>query len=234
MQARIAPSILAADFSRLGDEVRAVESAGAHQIHVDVMDGHFVPNLSMGPIVVSALRKVTRLPLDVHLMITDPLDYFPAFQKAGANHISFHIEARSDPIECIRWLRAAGLGVGLAINPDTPADRAMALIPHLDMILVMTVYPGFGGQKLMPATLEKIPQLRAQAATTVSSWSSAIQAAGLPLREGPLDVQVDGGIDATTIRAARNAGANVFVAGSSIFSQPDSAAALRTLLELLR
>jgi ribulose-phosphate 3-epimerase len=214
---KIAPSILSADFSRLGEEVSRVEAAGADQIHLDVMDGHFVPNLSMGPAVVKALRKVTRLPLDVHLMITDPQRFFEPFANAGADHVTFHLEASGDPRDAIRWLRERKLGVGVALSPDTPADRVVDLIPLVDMILVMTVYPGFGGQEFIARTLEKIPPLRAAAS-----------------RAGRrLDIEVDGGVGAATILEAAGAGANVFVAGNSIFGRPDPAASLRQLREIL-
>jgi ribulose-phosphate 3-epimerase len=214
---KIAPSILSADFSRLGEEVSRVEAAGADQIHLDVMDGHFVPNLSMGPAVVKALRKVTRLPLDVHLMITDPQRFFEPFANAGADHLTFHVEASGDPRDAICWLRERKLGVGVALSPDTPADRVVDLIPLVDMILVMTVYPGFGGQEFIARTLEKIPPLRAAAS-----------------RAGRrLDIEVDGGVGAATILEAAGAGANVFVAGNSIFGRPDPAASLRQLREIL-
>ena len=215
---KIAPSILAADFARLGEQVRRVEEAGADQVHVDVMDGHFVPNLSVGPAVVKAVRRVTRLPIDVHLMITDPLRYLEPFAKAGANHITFHVEARSDPEECIRWLRDHRLGAGVALSPETPADRVMDLAPLLDMILVMTVHPGFGGQDFMGETLAKIPALRAAAG-------------GESARE--IDVEVDGGIDPETLPIVARAGANVFVAGTSIFGRPDPGEAIREFREVL-
>ncbi len=215
MAVKLAPSILSAAFERLGEEVRAVEAGGADQIHVDVMDGHFVPNLSMGPIVVEALRRVTRLPLDVHLMITDPARYVDPFIKAGAHHITFHVEVVADPVALARSLRARGIGAGISLNPGTGVERVRDLIPELDMVLVMTVNPGFGGQSFLGDNLEKVRALRrAERATS---------------RARPLDVQVDGGIDERTAPLARAAGANVFVAGSSIFRSPDPGAALRAL-----
>lgn len=221
---RIAPSILSADFLRLGQEVESVQRAGAHQIHIDVMDGHFVDNISMGPLVVKAVRRVSTVPLDVHLMITDPGKYLGAFIDAGADHITFHIEAASDAGECIRYLRSRGTGVGISIRPDTPETRVLDLVAKVDMILVMTVYPGFGGQAFMPETLEKIPPLREKEARIREEEDPSFR----------LDIQVDGGIDAETIIAARRAGANSFVAGSSIFGTPDPGAAVRMFAERLK
>jgi ribulose-phosphate 3-epimerase len=209
MRIKIAPSILSADFSRLGEEVRAVEEAGADQIHVDVMDGHFVPNLSMGPVVVEALRRVTRLPLDVHLMITDPEKYTPAFLKAGASHITFHVEAHPDPPRLAAFIRERGVGAGISLNPGTPAASVLPLVEHFDLILVMTVHPGFGGQSFLGENLEKVRAVRAVA--------------------GAVDIQVDGGIDRNTAVLAREAGANVFVAGNAIFGAPDPRVALAAI-----
>ena len=217
MEYKIAPSILAADFGRLAEEVRRVEEGGADLIHVDVMDGHFVPNISIGPMVVKAIRKATRLPLDVHLMVTRPLDFLKPFADAGADHITVHVESDDDPRECLRRIRERGLGAGICLSPDTPAERVMDLIPLVDMILVMTVHPGFGGQKFMEEALGKIPLLRAE----------------MGRRGRDVDVQVDGGIGPATILAAAKAGANVFVAGSSIFGQPDPAQAVRSLRSIL-
>jgi|SoiMethySBSTD1v2_1073268.scaffolds.fasta_scaffold86912_2 ribulose-phosphate 3-epimerase len=213
MKVRIAPSILSARFECLGDEVKAVEKAGVDQIHVDVMDGHFVPNLSMGPIVVEALRRTTRLPLDVHLMITEPARHLEAFVAAGASHVSFHVEVADEPARMARWLKDRGVGAGLALNPETPVERVLSLLPDFDLLLVMTVRPGFGGQKFLPDNLEKIRRIRAEGERTGS-------------RPLALDVEVDGGIDATTARLCRQAGANVFVAGSSIFKAKDPAQAV--------
>ena len=220
MKLKIAPSILSAHFEQLGAEVRAVEVAGADQIHVDVMDGHFVPNLSMGPVVVEALRRATRLPLDVHLMITDPGKYLESFIKAGANHITFHIEAQGHPSEMASWLHEKGIGAGLALNPETPVERVLDWIPLFDLILVMTVHPGFGGQSFLGENLEKVKVIRSRERS---------------LRmDGPaIDVQVDGGIDSSTAKLSQQFGANVFVAGNAIFRDGDPAEALRSLRRAL-
>ena len=222
MSLKIAPSILAADFSRLADQVRAVEAGGADQIHVDIMDGHFVPNLSMGPLVVAALNRCTRLPLDVHLMITDPGRYLDAFIEAGAAHISFHIEVAPDPGELVKRLRERGVGVGVAVNPETPVDPVLEVADQIDMVVVMTVHPGFGGQSFLGENLEKVRALRA--------WEKARG----PLGSGrELDIEVDGGIDITTGPLAAEAGANVHVAGSSVFGAPDPGRAVRELRRAL-
>lgn len=219
MRLKIAPSILSADFARLADQVREVEKAGADQIHVDVMDGHFVPNLSMGPLVVEALRRVTTLPLDVHLMITDPGRYLDAFLDAGADHVSVHLESEGNLKEMAARLRKREVGAGLVLNPDTPADRALEWLPVFDMVLIMTVHPGFGGQSFLRENLEKIRLLRAAEQTLRKQGKI----------EKELDVEVDGGIDLASAREACRAGANVFVAGSSIFRQSSPAEAVRAL-----
>jgi ribulose-phosphate 3-epimerase len=206
---RIAPSLLSADFGRLAEEVRRVEDAGADWLHVDVMDGHFVPNLTIGLPVVEALKKVARRPLDVHIMITNPLDYAARYVEAGAATLTFHAEAAKEPGKVIDAIVAAGGRPAMAVNPDTDVAR---LRPHLDrlaMVLVMSVFPGFGGQKFMPEVLPKFEQLRA---------------AGF---RG--DLEIDGGIAPATIAAAARAGANVFVAGSAVFGAPDAAARIAEL-----
>ena len=221
MRFKIAPSILSARFERLGDDVRAVEHAGADLIHVDVMDGHFVPNLSMGPVVVEALHRETKLPLDVHLMITDPGRYLEAFVKAGANHVTFHVEADGDPVAMADWLHQRNVGAGIALDPETPVERVLELLPRFDMVVVMTVHPGFGGQSFLAENLEKVKAIR--------SHESRLGA-----RQGALDVEVDGGIDAGTALDSQRAGANVFVAGNSIFgaAKPDEAlVAMRKVLD---
>ncbi len=221
---RIAPSILSADFLRLGEEVEAVQEAGAHQIHIDVMDGHFVDNISMGPLVARALRRIARIPLDVHLMVTDPLKYLKPFISAGASHITFHIEAAGDPEECIRQLREQKIGVGLAVSPDTPVEQVLDFVARVDMILIMTVHPGFGGQSFIPRVLEKIKVLRGK--------EQEIRGRANP--RFALDIQVDGGINLETAVETARAGANVFVAGNSIFGAPDPAEAVRAMARRLK
>jgi ribulose-phosphate 3-epimerase len=200
---RIAPSILSADFSRLGDEIRAVEDAGADYIHVDVMDGHFVPNITMGPLVVAAVRKITKKPLDVHLMIAPADPYLTAFAKAGADIITVHAEAGPHLHRSLQAIRAEGKKAGVAINPATPVSAIAHVIDSIDLLLVMSVNPGFGGQSFIHDALDKLQVARAL------------------VGERPIDIEVDGGInDETAARVAR-AGANVLVAGNSIFSGND-------------
>ncbi|HLQ65786.1 MAG TPA: ribulose-phosphate 3-epimerase [Candidatus Limnocylindrales bacterium] len=215
---RICPSILSADFSRLAEEIADVEAAGADFIHVDVMDGQFVPNLTFGPIVVGGIRKWTRLPLDVHLMIADPLRHLPAFADAGANHLIVHVEAVDDPEAAARAIRARGLRAGLAIKPSTPLDRLARALSQCDTALVMTVEPGAGGQPFLPGSPDRIAAIR-----------RAIDAGGFDCLLG-----VDGGIDARTAPIAAEAGADSFVAGNSIFHAPDPPAALRAIRASLR
>lgn len=199
---RIAPSILSADFARLGEEVRAIEAAGADYIHVDVMDGHFVPNLTIGPQVVAALRPHSRLPFDVHLMIS-PIDPFvPEFARAGADIITVHPEAGPHLHRTLQLIRSLGKKAGVSLNPATPVEAALAVLGEVDLVLVMSVNPGFGGQKFIASQLEKIRRLRA-----------AIDAEGRAV-----DLEVDGGINIETARAAVAAGADVLVAGTATFS----------------
>ncbi len=219
MLIKIAPSILSARFEMLGDEVRTVEAAGADQVHIDVMDGHFVPNISMGPVVVEALRRTTRLPLDVHLMITDPGRYLEAFVKAGAHHVTFHTEVTQDPVALASWLRERRVGAGLALNPDTPVERVLDYLPHFDTILVMTVRPGFGGQAFMAECLDKVRSVRETA---------------VALGRASIDIMVDGGVDPRTALLSKRAGANVFVAGNSVFASGDAAKAVRELRNSLK
>lgn len=210
---KISPSILAGDFSRLGAELSAMERAGADMIHLDVMDGHFVPNISFGAPVIKSLRKGSGLFFDTHLMISDPLRYIGDFAGAGANLITFHIESESDPAATIAAIKARGKLAGLSLKPKTPAEALFPFLGDIDLVLVMTVEPGFGGQKFMPDMLPKIRELRREAEN----------------RGLAPDIQVDGGIDAATARLVCEAGANVLVAGSSLFSQPDYKAALDEL-----
>jgi len=205
----ISPSILAADFTALGADVARAEKAGVEMIHVDVMDGHFVPNISIGPPVVSSLRKTTSLPLDVHLMISEPLRYVEAFANAGADHITFHVESDSNTLATIEAVRAAGMTVGISVKPATPASAIIPYLPEIDMLLVMTVEPGFGGQSFMADMLPKIREIR-----------DAIEKDDLKTH-----VEVDGGIDAETVSLVSGAGANVMVAGTSVFRHPDGVSA---------
>lgn len=210
---RIAPSILSADFSKLGEELRSVEKAGADWIHVDVMDGRFVPNITLGPFIVDAARRSTNLPLDVHLMIEEPERYVEAFAKAGAKTIGVHVEACRHLHRNLSQIRELGVRACAVLNPATSAQAIEAVLDSLDQILVMTVNPGFGGQRFIEATLPKIAQLR--------RW---IDERGLSV-----DLEVDGGIAQGTITKAAAAGANVFVAGTAVFGAPDYAAAIQTL-----
>jgi len=201
---RIAPSILAADFARLGEEVRAVEAAGADYLHVDVMDGRFVPNFTVGIPVIEALRAVTKLPLDVHLMIVEPERYVDDFARAGADSISVHLEASPHLHRTIQHIRGLGKRASVALNPHSPIDGLDVVLPDLDMVLLMTVNPGFGGQKFIEAVVPKITALRAE-----------VERRGLAT-----DIEVDGGIAPDTAARVVAAGANVLVAGSSVFHAP--------------
>lgn len=201
----IAPSILSADFGRLNEEIKAIDEAGADWIHADVMDGHFVPNITFGPMVVECVRKVTQLPIDVHLMIADPDQYAPLFAKAGATHISVQAEVCPHLHRSLQNLKSLGVKAGAVLNPSTPLDALQWVLPDLDYVLLMSVNPGFGGQSFIPRSLEKIAVLRKM------------------LKEKDLDVpiQIDGGVNVATINAISRAGADIFVAGSAVFSQND-------------
>ncbi len=198
---RIAPSILAADFTRLGAQIADAQAGGADSIHVDVMDGRFVPNISMGPLVVAAARRATSLPLDVHLMIVEPERHIPAFVEAGADIISVHVETCPHLHRVVQQIRELGAKPAVVLNPHTPAVLIEEILPEVDMVLVMTVNPGFGGQQFIPLTLHKIRQIR----TMITELGRSI------------DVQVDGGIDRETAPLVVAHGANVLVAGTSIF-----------------
>jgi len=202
---KIAPSILSSDFSRLKDEIQAVESAGADWLHVDVMDGHYVPNITIGPVVVESIRKVTRLPLDVHLMITDPDKYAPEFIKAGADWVSIHPETCKEPKATLKKIRDLGAKASIAVNPDIPLDKVEAYFPDIDMVLMMTVFPGFAGQAFIEDVLPRITAARRQ-----------IKESGLSVL-----VEADGGIKADNIGRVVQAGAEVIVSGSGIFKTPD-------------
>ena len=212
---KIAPSILSADFAILGDEIKAVEEAGADYIHVDVMDGHFVPNITIGPLVVEAVKPVTSLPLDVHLMIENPDLYIGDFAKAGSDIITVHAEAVSHLHRSIQLIRDSGCSPAVSLNPATPLDVIEYVLDDLDMILIMSVNPGFGGQKFIPSALPKIEKLR-----------EMIEKRGLEI-----DIEVDGGVNAETIGDVSSAGANIFVAGSAVFNTDDYKEAIRILKE---
>ena len=204
----IAPSLLSADFSRLADEVRDVENAGCDALHIDVMDGNFVPNITIGPLVVAAVHRVTELPLDVHLMIDTPSRYIAEFRKAGADWITVHVEAEKDVHGVLKMIAESGAKTGLSLRPKTPVETLFPYLPELDMVLVMSVEPGFGGQKFMPDMMEKVKVLRSKFEGLIS---------------------VDGGIGAGNASQAVLAGADLLVAGSSVFGKPDRAAAMREL-----
>lgn len=205
----LSPSLLAADFSRLNDEIQKAEYAGAEYLHLDVMDGHFVPNLSFGVPVIASIRKCTGLLFDVHLMITHPLDYLEAFAKAGADYITFHLESESDPDQTIDRIHALGKKAGISIKPSTPAEALLPYLPKLELVLVMSVEPGFGGQSFLTSALPKISWLRAQAPQ--------------------LHISVDGGINAETGQCCAQAGADILVAGSYLFHAKDPLQAARSL-----
>jgi ribulose-phosphate 3-epimerase len=210
---RIAPSILASDFARLADEVAKVERGGADLVHVDVMDGHFVPNITIGPPVVKALKRVTALPLDVHLMISDPDRYLEAFVEAGAAIVTVHVEACKHLHRTLSRIRQLGAKAGVSLNPATPVEAVKDLTGEFDLLLIMSVNPGFGGQHFITHSLQKIRQAR-----------SLITNAGVAA-----DVEVDGGVDTTNAAALVESGATILVAGVSIFGTPDPAEATRRL-----
>jgi ribulose-phosphate 3-epimerase len=210
---KIAPSILSADFGRLAEEVRAVEQAGADYIHVDVMDGHFVPNLTIGPVVVAAVRKATKLPLDVHLMIENPERYIDDFARAGADLIGVHVEACPHLHRVLQQIRAAGKKASVTLNPATPLETIAYVLQNVDQVLIMSVNPGFGGQGFIPNVLPKIQALKVE-----------IDTIGLPI-----DIEVDGGIKTDNIATVAAAGANVLVAGSAVFGHSNYAEIIAAL-----
>ncbi len=205
----IAPSILSADFLRLGEQIAEVEAAGADWIHIDVMDGHFVPNLTMGPVVVEHCRRATRLPLDVHLMVTEPLRFVEAFARAGANSLTVHVEAEGHVLPALQMIRGLGCRAGVSLSPATPVDAVRPYLSLVDLVLVMSVQPGYAGQEFLPEVLPKIQAIRRLLEVADSSaW-----------------LQVDGGLTVETLPAVKAAGANVFVAAHAIFRHPAGIAA---------
>ncbi len=210
---KIAPSILSADFSKLGEDIREVEAGGADYIHVDVMDGHFVPNITLGPPIVKAIRPITGLPLDVHLMISEPAKYVDAFADAGADYITVHVEADPHIHRTIQSIKNRGVKAGVVLNPGTASELIKPLIADIDMVLLMTVNPGFGGQAFIPSVVTKIKEIR--------KWADQLNPA--------LEIEVDGGINPETIAVCAEAGADVFVAGSAIYNQSDRKKAIEDL-----
>jgi ribulose-phosphate 3-epimerase len=214
---KIAPSILSANFAELGKEIKDVENGGADYIHIDVMDGHFVPNITMGPMVVKAVRPLTELPLDVHLMIENPDQYIESFADAGADYITVHVEAAPHLHRTIQLIKNKGVKAGVVLNPGTPAEWVKPILEDIDMVLLMTVNPGFGGQSFIPSVVPKIKQIR--------SWADEVNP--------NLEIEVDGGINKETAAVCAEAGADVFVAGSAIYNQSDRGAAIQELRKSL-
>jgi ribulose-phosphate 3-epimerase len=214
----ISTSILSADFARLGEEIAAVEAAGADWIHVDVMDGHFVPNITMGPFIVETCRRITQLPLDVHLMIEKPERYLEAFAKAGASGLTVHVETCPDLSGTLKQIKALGCRAGVVLNPGTPVGALQAVLPEADLVLVLSVHPGYSGQEFIPETIGKVSEIRKKLdALRSSAW-----------------LEVDGGIDVETLPKMKEAGATAFVAATAIFRHPEGAAAgVRSLRDLL-
>jgi ribulose-phosphate 3-epimerase len=206
----VVPSMLSADFARLADEIAEITLAGVTMVHLDVMDGHFVPNITIGPPVIAKLRKVSDLVFDAHLMISEPAKYIEPFTEAGADHITFHIEVPDDPFKLIDKLHDLGCSAGICLNPETPVEEITAVAPHCDMVLVMTVYPGFGGQEFMPEAAEKVVRVR--------------EIVGPDIR-----IEVDGGIDPQTTPIVVSYGADTLVAGNAIFGKKDRIAAINAI-----
>jgi ribulose-phosphate 3-epimerase len=209
----IAPSILSANFAKMGEEIKRITEGGADMIHCDVMDGTFVPNITFGPKMIADIRSYTNLPLDVHLMVNRPERYIDVYAKAGADYIVVHYEACGTLVATLKKIRALGKKAGLVISPDTPAEVVFDYLPLTDMILVMSVYPGFGGQKFIPASVEKLEKI-----------SAKIKESGLDIR-----LEIDGGINEETVKLVKKAGADTIVAGSSVFGAPEVSVAMQTL-----
>ncbi|PLR84167.1 ribulose-phosphate 3-epimerase [Bacillus canaveralius] len=210
---KIAPSILSADFSKLGEEIKDVELGGADYIHVDVMDGHFVPNITIGPLIVDAIRPVTKLPLDVHLMIENPDHFIEAFATAGADYLTVHVEACRHLHRTIHYIKSFGVKAGVVLNPATAVESIQEVLADVDIVLLMSVNPGFGGQKFIPAVLPKIKKLK-----------EMIETMGLAI-----EIEVDGGVNEETAKQCIEAGATVLVAGSAIYNAPDRGKAISML-----
>ncbi len=210
---KIAPSILSADFSRLADEIIKIDEAGADLVHIDVMDGHFVPNLTFGPPVVAAIRKVTKLPFDVHLMVTNPQDLIVPFVKAGADIITIHAETAPHMHRLIQNIKECGKRAGISLNPSTPLAVIEEVLSDVDMILIMSVNPGFGGQKFIPNAIDKIARLKTM----------------IDERKLTVEIEVDGGINAATAQQVIAAGANILVAGSAVYGAPDIKQAIKSI-----
>lgn len=209
----MAPSLLSADFARLIDDVSKIEAAGCEVLHLDVMDGHFVPNISFGVPVIERLRPVSKMFFDAHLMITDPIKYAEPFIKAGADLLTFHIEVTDEPMRVIEHIRKLGGRVGISLNPGTPVSAIASVVPAVDMVLVMSVWPGFGGQKFIPDALNKLRELKT-------------------ILRPDQRLEIDGGIGTSTIADCARAGGDTFVAGSAVFGKPDSVAAMNELQQL--
>ncbi len=212
---QIAPSLLSAHFARLEEEIHKVVQAGADVLHLDVMDGHFVPNITFGPCVIASIREVSPVPLDVHLMISEPEKYLQDFVKAGSDWITFHVETVSDPDSLIAKIHSMGKKAGISLKPATPVERIKGYLKNLDLVLVMSVEPGFGGQKFLPDALEKVKRLR--------SYSDC-----------PTNISIDGGINLDTALMAVQAGVNILVAGSTIFKASDPASMLQKLKKIIQ
>lgn len=212
---KIAPSILSADFANLGSEIKEVEDGGADYIHVDVMDGHFVPNITIGPLIVDAIKPITNLPLDVHLMIENPDQYIPAFATAGAEIISVHQEACPHLHRTIQLIKNNGVKAGVVINPATPSIMIKDILSDVDLVLVMTVNPGFGGQSFIEGTVDKIKQ--------IATWRHE--------QNLSFEIEVDGGVNVDTARLCTEAGADVLVAGSAVFNEADRAQAIKNIIQ---
>jgi len=210
---KIAPSILSADFSRLDEEVRAVEKGGADLIHVDVMDGHFVPNITIGPLVVAGLKKLTSLPLDVHLMIEEPQRYIEVFAQAGSDWITVHAEVCPQLKRMVKWIRQLKVRPGIVLKPATPLKMLYPVLDQIDLVLIMSVNPGFGGQSFIPSTLKKIERLRKI----------------IDQNHYPLEIEVDGGVKVENIREVSKAGGDIFVVGTGIFKTKDYEETIRQL-----